>query len=244
MDSEGLGSFEMETQSYAAAEAVSEPLNSRVPALILVRPERVPARPAWQLACKRLVDIVGSAICILVFAPFALLITAIIRITSPGPVIYRSKRVGEDGGLFTMYKFSTMVSNADELKKDLAHLNERDGVLFKITNDPRVTPLGKFLRRYSLDEVPQLLNVFAGDMSLVGPRPPTLEEYLEYTDEQARRMTVKPGITGLWQVQARRDPSFDRYLALDIEYISNWSLDLDFEILLKTVGVVLRGTGA
>jgi lipopolysaccharide/colanic/teichoic acid biosynthesis glycosyltransferase len=243
MDTDGLGSLEMECQSYPAAEQ-AEAFAPRVPAVSRVRPVEVAWRPAWKLACKRLIDILGSGLCIVLFLPLALLIAALIRISSPGPAIYRSRRVGEGGRLFTMYKFRTMVSNADELKSDLAHLNERDGVLFKITDDPRIIPFGKFLRRYSLDEAPQLLNVFLGDMSLVGPRPPILEECLEYTGEQARRIKVKPGITGLWQVQARMDPSFERYVALDLEYISRWSLNLDFEILLKTFSVVLRGTGA
>lgn len=243
MDTDGLGGLEMDCQSSAAAESTAA-FSPCVPAVINVQLAEVARRPIWKLACKRLIDILGSGLCMVLFVPFALFIVALIRISSPGPAIYKSRRVGEGGCLFTMYKFRTMVSNAEELKSDLAHLNERDCVLFKITDDPRIIPFGKLLRRYSLDEVPQLLNVFLGDMSLVGPRPPILEECLEYTGEQARRITVKPGITGLWQVHARRDPSFERYVAMDLEYISRWSLNLDFEILLKTFRVVLRGTGA
>jgi lipopolysaccharide/colanic/teichoic acid biosynthesis glycosyltransferase len=243
MDTDGLGNLQMDCQSYPAAEP-SGALAPRVQGVVVCRPAEVAGRPAWKLACKRLIDVFGSGLCIVLFLPFALLIVALIRISSPGPAVYRSRRVGEGGRLFTMYKFRTMVSNADELKSDLAHLNERDGVLFKITDDPRIIPFGRFLRRYSLDEFPQLLNVFVGDMSLVGPRPPILEECLEYTEEQARRIKVKPGITGLWQVQARTDPSFERYVALDLKYIENWNLNLDIEILRKTFGAVVRGTGA
>jgi len=152
-------------------------------------------------------------------------------------------RVGKKGVTFACYKFRTMVENADALKDSRAHLNERDGILFKIAADPRVTRVGRYLRKFSIDELPQLWNVFRGEMSLVGPRPPACGEYTQYALEHLRRLDVTPGLTGLWQVTARQDPSFQNYIQLDKEYITNWSLGLDFRILIKTVGVVLAGTG-
>ncbi len=137
-----------------------------------------------------------------------------------------------------------MVPNADQLKKDLAHMNERDGILFKVANDPRVTKIGSRLRKYSLDELPQLFNVFKGDMSLVGPRPPLASEVERYDISHLRRLDVLPGITGLWQVEARQDPSFDSYISLDTAYVENWNLMLDLRILARTISVVVAGTGA
>jgi lipopolysaccharide/colanic/teichoic acid biosynthesis glycosyltransferase len=137
-----------------------------------------------------------------------------------------------------------MVPNADALKAHLEHLNEREGILFKITNDPRITRAGQFMRKHSLDELPQLWNVFRGEMSLVGPRPPLASEVKNYQLDYLRRLDVAPGITGLWQVEARNDPSFDQYISLDLNYVENWSLSLDFNILLRTVAVVLSGTGS
>src|SRR6202042_1382617 len=140
--------------------------------------------------------------------------------------------------------FRTMVRQADEMLAKLQHLNERDGVLFKISNDPRVTRVGRFLRKYSLDELPQLFNVLIGDMSLVGPRPPIAAEVEQYELSHLRRLDVLPGMTGLWQVEARQDPSFDSYISLDTAYVENWNLLLDLRILARTVGVVLAGTGS
>jgi exopolysaccharide biosynthesis polyprenyl glycosylphosphotransferase len=199
--------------------------------------------PPVGLLVKRITDILLSAMVLLLMSPIFILLALAIKFDSPGPVFYRSWRIGRKGKKFLCYKFRTMVVNADELKEQLKHLNERKGPLFKISNDPRVTRLGRWLRRYSLDELPQLWNVLKGDMSLVGPRPPVPEECAEYRPEYWRRLDVKPGITGLWQVYARQDPSFERALALDLEYIATWSLRLDFKILLKTIPVVLAGTG-
>src|SRR3954463_8261786 len=172
-----------------------------------------------------------------------LVIALAIRLGSRGPVLYRSWRVGQNGKLFLFLKFRTMVANADDLKENLQHLNEREGLLFKIANDPRVTGFGRFLRRYSLDELPQLVNVLRGEMSLVGPRPPSLDEYENYTAEHQTRLAAKPGITGLWQVTARNDPSFTTALSLDRSYIEQWSPWLDLKIILKTMPVVLQGEG-
>jgi len=172
-----------------------------------------------------------------------LLVALLVKISSPGPILYRSTRVGKKGRNFICYKFRTMVANAEELRDSLHHLNEREDILFKISNDPRMTPLGRFLRKYSIDELPQFLNVLKGDMSLVGPRPPVPSEYRQYALEHLRRLDVLPGITGLWQVAARKNPSFQSYIALDTQYVNNWSVWLDCKILLRTIAVVLAGTG-
>jgi len=158
-------------------------------------------------------------------------------------MFYRSKRMGRKGRPFVCYKFRTMVADADFLKEGLRHLNERHGPFFKISGDPRITRLGRWLRKYSLDEVPQLWNVLKGDMSLVGPRPHPLDDYRQYHLEHLRRLDVEPGLTGLWQVTARQDPSFETNMALDLRYIETWNVWLDLKILWRTVGAVLEGEG-
>jgi lipopolysaccharide/colanic/teichoic acid biosynthesis glycosyltransferase len=175
--------------------------------------------------------------------PLFLVIALAIRLDSPGPILYRSERIGRKGRTFTFYKFRTMVKNADALKATMEHRNERDSVLFKITDDPRVTRVGGLLRKYSMDEIPQFFNVLFGDMSLVGPRPPLSAEVEKYELSHLRRLEVLPGMTGLWQVEARRDPSFESYISLDTAYVENWSIWLDLKILLRTVNVVVQGTG-
>jgi lipopolysaccharide/colanic/teichoic acid biosynthesis glycosyltransferase len=162
---------------------------------------------------------------------------------TPGPIFYASERIGKKGRVFGCIKFRTMVPDAERRRAEILHMNERDSVLFKISNDPRITRTGRFLRKYSLDELPQLLNVLRGDMSLVGPRPPIASEVKRYELNHLRRLDVTPGVTGLWQVQARQDPSFDSYISLDTAYIENWSLWLDIKILVRTIGVVISGTG-
>jgi exopolysaccharide biosynthesis polyprenyl glycosylphosphotransferase len=199
--------------------------------------------PILELIVKRCIDVVGCAVALLLSLPLCFVIAVAIRLDSPGPLLYRSKRVGRKGTTFTCYKFRTMVQNADALKDRLSDLNERTGILFKIANDPRITRVGRILRKYSLDEIPQFWNVLIGDMSLVGPRPPIPGEYQQYELDHLKRLHVLPGITGLWQVQARRDPSFENYIHLDMHYVDNWSLWLDFKILLKTASVVVAGTG-
>ena len=195
------------------------------------------------LAIKRAGDFVLSLLALIAAAPVMLAIAIAIRIESHGPIIYVSERIGKRGHVFPCFKFRTMVRNADELKKHLDELNERDGVLFKVRNDPRVTRVGRFLRKYSLDELPQFFNVLRGEMSLVGPRPPLAGEVEKYKLEHLRRLEVLPGLTGLWQIQARQDASFDRYIALDTAYVENWSFWLDLKIMVRTAEVVLRGTG-
>jgi lipopolysaccharide/colanic/teichoic acid biosynthesis glycosyltransferase len=171
------------------------------------------------------------------------MIAGLIKLDSTGPVFYAAERVGRRGRPFRCYKFRTMVNNADALKAGLRGHNQRAGPLFKIVNDPRVTRFGHFLRRYSLDELPQLWNVLRGEMSLVGPRPHPLDDFAGYEIDHFLRLQVTPGMTGLWQVTARRDPSFQKSLALDLDYIRNWSLAMDFRILFKTVSAVLNGSG-
>jgi exopolysaccharide biosynthesis polyprenyl glycosylphosphotransferase len=197
----------------------------------------------WARAIKRLIDIVGSAIGLLLVAPLLALIAIAIRLDSPGPVLFRATRVGRKANRFTFLKFRTMVVDAEQQRAKLLHLNKREGPFFKIENDPRITRVGRFLRRYSLDELPQLWHVLRGDMSLVGPRPHPLADYSQYELDHLCRLNVTPGLTGLWQVTARKDPSWQKNISLDREYIENWSLWLDFRILCKTIPVVLLGAG-
>jgi lipopolysaccharide/colanic/teichoic acid biosynthesis glycosyltransferase len=195
------------------------------------------------LYAKRGFDFIFSLLALVFIFPVLITIAIIIKLDSEGPVLYVSERIGRNGRRFRFLKFRTMVKEADSLRGALLHLNERRGNLFKISNDPRVTRLGRILRRYSLDELPQFFNVLAGHMSVVGPRPCLPSEYARYTKEQRRRVEATPGITGLWQVSARNDPSVESYFKLDMQYVNNWSLWLDAKILLKTVWVVFSGTG-
>jgi exopolysaccharide biosynthesis polyprenyl glycosylphosphotransferase len=199
---------------------------------------------AEAMLLKRLVDVTLAFFLLLILSPLLLLIALVVRLDSEGSILYRAPRVGLKGRMFYCYKFRTMVSDADSRRLELAAKNERDGILFKISNDPRVTRVGAFLRKYSLDEIPQCFNVLAGDMSLVGPRPPLAEEVKRYEPAHLRRLDVMPGITGLWQVEGRGDPSFASYIALDTSYIENWTFWLDIKIMIRTIGVVLRGTGS
>jgi exopolysaccharide biosynthesis polyprenyl glycosylphosphotransferase len=200
--------------------------------------------PEVALTLKRAVDVVLSILVLIGLSPFLLALAILIKLDSSGPVFYFSDRIGKKGRVFKCIKFRTMVADADLRREDLMHLNERDGVLFKISNDPRITKLGRMLRKYSLDELPQFINVLKGDMSIVGPRPPMGSEVREYKLDHLRRLDVMPGITGLWQVQARQDPSFDSYISLDLAYVENWTVWLDLKIILRTIGVVFAGTGS
>jgi exopolysaccharide biosynthesis polyprenyl glycosylphosphotransferase len=200
--------------------------------------------PRGAFLMKRVLDVTLSVIALAILSPVMITIALMVKFGSKGPIFYRAARIGRKGRTFTCFKFRTMVIDADRLKKDLAHLNERDDVLFKITNDPRITKVGARLRKYSLDELPQFFNVLIGDMSLVGPRPPLASEVEKYDLAHLRRLDVLPGMTGLWQVEARQDPSFDSYISLDTAYVENWSLLLDLRILARTIGVVLGGTGS
>ena len=200
--------------------------------------------PEMGLLLKRVLDVVLSAIAVVVMSPLLLAVAIAIKLDSRGPVFYSSERIGKRGRVFRCIKFRTMVLDAEVRRAAVMHMNEREGVLFKISNDPRVTRLGRFLRKYSIDELPQFFNVLRGDMSIVGPRPPLASEVQEYKLSHLRRLDVLPGVTGLWQVQGRQDPSFDSYISLDVTYIENWSIWLDLKIIGRTIGVVLAGTGS
>ena len=207
-------------------------------------PSRPDARRA-SLVAKRLVDIVGSGSLLLATSPLLGAIALAVKLSTLGPVFYRWKVVGQGGRPFTGYKFRTMVVNADELKAQLAAANEMTGPVFKMRHDPRVTPVGRVLRKYSLDELPQLWSVLKGDMSLVGPRPPLQTEYAQFSDWQKQKLSVKPGMTCLWQVSGRNDiRDFDEWVRLDLDYIRNWSLWLDLKILVETIPAVIRARGA
>jgi exopolysaccharide biosynthesis polyprenyl glycosylphosphotransferase len=199
--------------------------------------------PEFWLFLKRATDIVGSFVGIVLLSPVLLLVALAIKLDSKGPILYRAYRAGKKGRKFPCYKFRTMIPNADEVKDELRPRNERNGPFFKISNDPRTTRIGSFLRRYSLDELPQLWNVLKGDMSLVGPRPHPMDDFKSYSLEHFRRLEVTPGITCIWQLEARGDPSFEKVLALDTQYIKNWSYLLDLKILLRTIPEVFKGTG-
>ncbi len=199
--------------------------------------------PEAALLLKRVVDLTLSTIVLISFLPLMLAIAIAIKLDSRGPVFYYSERIGKKGRVFRCIKFRTMVVNAERQRDSVLHMNERKGVLFKISNDPRITKVGRFLRKYSLDEFPQFINVLRGEMSVVGPRPPIGSEVNEYKLSHLRRLDVTPGITGLWQVQARQNPSFDSYVSLDVTYIENWSAWLDIQIFLRTIAVVFAGTG-
>lgn len=204
--------------------------------------------PYWKSAirrvAKRLIDVLGAGSLLVVLSPLFVILAVAVKLGSPGAIFYRWRVVGQGGKLFLSYKFRSMVSHADRLKSELEACNEMTGPVFKIAADPRVTPTGKWMRRYSLDELPQLYSVLKGDMSLVGPRPPLETEFVQFTNSQKRKLAVKPGITCLWQVSGRnRVRDFDDWVGLDLEYIRTWSLGLDFRILLRTVSEVFRGSG-
>jgi len=201
---------------------------------------------SWQSFAKQVVDIVGALILLTAFSPIMLVVALLIKLTSPGPILFRQQRAGLNGKPFVMLKFRSMATDAEQHKHELEVLNEMSGPVFKVTNDPRVTPIGRFIRRKSFDEFPQLVNVLRGEMSLVGPRPLPVDEVKRF-DELAhrRRLSVKPGLTCLWQVSGRNNvKDFRDWVRLDLEYIDNWSLWLDFKILFRTIPVVLLGTGA
>lgn len=203
-----------------------------------------PRLSGWQLVLKRVFDLVVS-IAVLPLAMVLGLISAIlIKVDSPGPVFFKQQRIGKDGTPFLLYKFRSMFKDADAIVEKLKDLNEAEGPIFKIKKDPRITRAGAILRKTSMDELPQLMNVIKGDMSLVGPRPPLPREVDKYTDYQRGRLAVKPGLTCLWQVQGRSSIPFDKWVELDLEYIRIQSLWLDLKILLKTIPAVLKGTGA
>jgi exopolysaccharide biosynthesis polyprenyl glycosylphosphotransferase len=201
---------------------------------------------SWQMLAKQLLDFFGSLLLLAVGALPMAIIALLIKLTSPGPVMFRQPRSGLNGKPFRIYKFRTMVTNAEQFKHELAAMNEMSGPVFKVTNDPRVTPMGRWLRKFSLDELPQLFNILRGEMSLVGPRPLPVDEVKRFDDlAHRRRLSVKPGLTCLWQISGRNQISdFKEWVRLDLEYIDHWSFWLDLKILLRTIPAVLIGTGA
>jgi lipopolysaccharide/colanic/teichoic acid biosynthesis glycosyltransferase len=210
--------------------------------------QRLVLSPSWRspirLAIKGALDAVGSATLLFLLSPVFLVLAVAVKLSSPGPIFYRWRVVGKSGRQFVSYKFRSMVANADALRSELTSLNEMRGPVFKMTRDPRVTKVGSWMRRYSLDELPQLYSVLKGDMSLVGPRPPLVTEYAQFTEFQKQKLAVKPGMTCLWQVGGRNQVSdLDEWVKLDLEYICNWSLYLDLKILLQTVKEVFGASG-
>jgi len=209
--------------------------------LLDVGSPQLDSRP-WML--KRMLDVVGSFVGLIVLSPLLIIVAGLIKLTSPGPVFFRQKRIGADEKIFTCYKFRSMYEDAERRQAELEGQNEAGGVIFKIKNDPRITPIGRFIRDSSIDELPQLINVLKGEMSLVGPRPLPLRDFERMRERDKKRLGTVPGITGYWQVSGRSDLSFEEMLRLDLYYIENWALFLDLRILLKTVMVVLRHDGA
>jgi Sugar transferases involved in lipopolysaccharide synthesis len=193
---------------------------------------------------KAVFDRVSATVGLILLAPLLAAAAIAIRVGSPGPVLFRQVRIGKAGRRFVMYKFRTMVVDAESRKHELVDLNHGDGVLFKMRSDPRVTPVGRWMRRLSIDELPQLINVVRGEMSLVGPRPPLPEEVAVYPSDMRRRLAVSPGLTGLWQVSGRSDLSWEESVRLDLRYVENWSFSLDLVILLRTLSAVCRSSGA
>jgi len=197
-----------------------------------------------QLLLKRIADIIISIVVIICTLPLTLAVGIIIKLTSKGPVFFGQKRFGMNKRPFTLYKFRSMVADAEELKAALAAKNEMDGPAFKIKDDPRITKIGRFIRKMSIDELPQLINVLRGEMSLVGPRPPLPDEVEQYEWLFRKRLSIKPGLTCIWQVSGRNDVSFEEWMEMDRQYVENWSLSLDAKILLKTIPTVLLAKGA
>jgi exopolysaccharide biosynthesis polyprenyl glycosylphosphotransferase len=204
----------------------------------------VGSKPTLARAVKRCLGASLSALAIVMLSPLLIVIALLVKLTSKGPVLFVQERLGEGGRPFAMYKFRTMVVNAEALKQQLAKQNEASGPVFKIRRDPRITTVGRFLRKFSLDELPQLFNVLKGDMSIVGPRPPIASEVRHYRAWQLRRLSVKPGLTCIWQVSGRSGINFEDWMRLDLRYIDHWSLGLDLKLVLKTIPAVVKGVGA
>jgi exopolysaccharide biosynthesis polyprenyl glycosylphosphotransferase len=197
-----------------------------------------------QQAVKRAFDILASSVGLTLLSPLIIVVAILVRTTSRGPLLFKQQRVGLHGRLFHMLKFRSMVANAEELRAKLVTNNEQRGPVFKIRRDPRITAVGRFIRKYSIDELPQLINILRGEMSIVGPRPPIPSEVAKYEAWQRRRLSVRPGLTCVWQVSGRNQISFEEWMYLDMQYIDHWSLAQDFQLILKTVPVVLTGRGA
>lgn len=198
----------------------------------------------WGEPLKRAIDVAGAAAGLIVLSPLLLLVAALVKATSAGPVFFGQLRVGRNGRMFRMLKFRSMVMDAEKVQRELLDANEQEGPVFKIRCDPRITRVGAFIRRYSIDELPQLWNVLVGDMSIVGPRPPILREVQQYKPWQRRRLSVRPGLTCFWQVSGRNAIGFDEWMKLDLRYVDQWSVGTDLRLILRTIPVVLTGSGA
>jgi exopolysaccharide biosynthesis polyprenyl glycosylphosphotransferase len=200
--------------------------------------------PRWRVNAKRLIDVCGAILALVASMPIFAVVAAAVKLSSPGPVIFSQARVGKDGRVFRFYKFRSMRMNAESEREILKKYNESTGPVFKIKDDPRLTPVGRFIRRTSIDELPQLWNVLRGDMSLVGPRPPIPHEVDMYSAWENQRLSVKPGLTCIWQVSGRCEVDFETWVQMDIDYIENWSLLFDLNLLARTIPAVLLGRGA
>lgn len=223
-------------------EAVIE--TARESRVLLEGNEGILGAPRWQLSVKRVVDIAASIFFLITLSPILLLAAIAVKLSSPGPLLFVQDRVGKDGKAFRFAKFRSMRNGAHTELDDLQHLNDVAGPVFKMREDPRITPVGRFMRKYSIDELPQLFHVLAGKMSLVGPRPPIPAEVATYDEWQRQRLMAKPGITCIWQVSGRSDLDFETWVEMDVEYIRTWKPRLDFLILLKTLPAVISGKGA
>lgn len=202
------------------------------------------AAPSWKLAVKRGIDILASVVLMLVTLPVLVITAVAVAVSTRGPIFYVQERVGRDGRHFRMVKFRSMYVDADERIGDVASLNQKSGPIFKLDNDPRVTAVGRIIRKLSVDELPQLANVLKGDMSIVGPRPPLPREVVEYSPLDRQRLTVTPGLTCIWQVSGRSELDFDEWIQMDLEYIRDWSLGLDLRLILRTIPAILTAKGA
>lgn len=248
-----IGDLVAASGRYSAKISIIPSYNDFIPAsphvetvadLKMINVRRAPDKgPLWA-ATKRLMDLVGSGVGLVLTSPLMLGATIAVKVTSPGPVIFKQKRTGKNGKEFYMYKFRSMYQDAEERLAELQDQNEVDGPVFKMTNDPRITPAGRWLRKTSIDELPQLVNILKGDMSIVGPRPPLPKEVAQYSDWDWGRLAVRPGLTCYWQVSGRSNLSFDEWMRLDLKYIEEQGLWTDLRIIARTVGVVLRGDGA
>jgi exopolysaccharide biosynthesis polyprenyl glycosylphosphotransferase len=239
--------FNLERPQIARSAHVgarSHPESSRIHRWDPAQEFPLPVTPVRYAAAKRVMDVIISLAAIMILSPLLLLIALLVKLTSEGPVIFRQQRSGLGGQEFTCLKFRSMCMDAEQKRAEIAHLNEASGPVFKIRNDPRITPVGRVIRKLSLDELPQLFNVLRGDMSIVGPRPPLPSEVAEYSERAQRRLSVKPGITCLWQISGRSDVSFDRWVELDLEYIDTMSFWNDVAIFFRTFPAVLLARGA
>jgi lipopolysaccharide/colanic/teichoic acid biosynthesis glycosyltransferase len=241
IDLRGPGASALPLQPSVADDIVEQPARGDLGELIAVE---LSGAKTWQLVLKRIIDIIGSSVALIVLSPVLVLAAIAVLADSPGPIFFVQERIGRDGRGFRMYKFRSMGKDADEVRYRHERANECSGPIFKIRRDPRITPVGRVLRKLSIDELPQLINVLRGEMSLVGPRPPLPGEFRRYQAREMQRLLVTPGMTCIWQVRGRSEIDFDEWVELDLEYIRTWSLRLDLKLLFLTIPAVISGRGA